>query len=36
MSQSKNKIEEVQSSVTTLKGLYSPLDGLLNQIRTNW
>ncbi len=36
MSQSKNKIEEVQSSVTTLKGLYSPLDNLLNQIRVNW
>lgn len=32
----KNKLENIQNSVTVLKGVYTPFDGLLTQIRTNW
>ncbi len=32
----KNKLENIQNSVTILKGVYTPFDGLLNQIRINW
>lgn len=32
----KNKLENIQNSVTILKGVYTPFDALLNQIRTNW
>ena len=36
MSESNNKIEEVQNSSNVLKGLYSPLDNLIWNIRNNW
>lgn len=32
----KNKLEDIQNSVTVLKGVYTPFDRLLNQIRSNW
>lgn len=36
MSDSNNKIEEIQNSSNVLKGLYSPLDNLIWNIRSNW
>lgn len=36
MSESNNKIEEVQNSFNVLKGLYGPLDNLIWNIRSNW
>lgn len=32
----KNKLSDVQNSYTVLKGVYTPFDTLLSQIRSNW
>lgn len=34
--QKKDKLEDIQNSVTILKGVYTPFDGLLTQIKENW
>ena len=34
--ENKDKLDELQSSFATLKGVYTPFDGLLKNIKTNW
>ncbi len=36
MMESKEKLDETQSSIATLKGLYKPFDDILIEARSSW